>query len=611
MSLVPMLKATLVARREDADPVLEALQDAGLIHIVPVEVPDALDDMELLPARDAHVREEGTGYIHEELETRRHALANVAPSPARLQVTDKSVPEVLDAVDALLERRSLAQQELVENEATIAALEPWGDIDFADVRALRDKGVAVTFALYTKDDWDALDHRRLTHAVAHDDGNRVWVVLFDAEPEGGAAVELPEERLSRLRTRREELSRIIAEVNRELGRYAHYEPTLRRMMDALADRAALLKAIDAGVVAGPLFALEGYLPKESAEDLRRALEPFAVALRLEDPAEDDLVPVQLRNNWFLRGFEAVVRNFSGISYREKDFTWAVGILFITFGSLCLLDAGYGVLLFLTGLGLQLKSGSPFGRVFMLTGAFATLVGALSGSLFGFMVGKDFMPGYMPPLTLAADPYSCFLFSLVVGMFALLFSYATAIWQRGLKTSATGSLLLVLAAMAAVFANLATEYVLTIANSWRQPSADTLTLASHWGNNVAIGCGALAVLAWLAFPDPVFGKDARMGNILWTLYSGTTGVLQDVLSHMRLFGIALSGAIMMLVVNQVGGQMPLPITIAFAVVGHIFVFLLSLLSLYIHTNRLIFLEYGSKCIEGGTLEYSPLRRRSLA
>src|SRR5690606_13121136 len=106
---------------------------------------------------------------------------------------------------------------------------------------------------------------------------------------------------------------------------------------------------------------------------------------------------QLRNNWFLRGFEAVVQSFSGISYREKDFTWAVGILFITFGSLCLLDAGYGVLLFLTGLGLQLRSGSPFGRVFMLTGAFAILVGALSGSLFGFMVGKDFMPGYMPPL----------------------------------------------------------------------------------------------------------------------------------------------------------------------------------------------------------------------
>jgi V/A-type H+-transporting ATPase subunit I len=79
--------------------------------------------------------------------------------------------------------------------------------------------------------------------------------------------------------------------------------------------------------------------------------------------------------------------------------------------------------------------------------------------------------------------------------------------------------------------------------------------------------------------------------------------------MRLFGIALSGGIMALVVNQIAGRFPLPVTALFAVVGHSFVFLLSLLSLYIHTNRLIFLEWGSKCIDGGSNFYAPLRRSS--
>lgn len=611
MSLVPMLKATLVARREDADPVLEALQDAGLLHIVPVRVPESLAaELELLPPRELTERTDGTGYIYEELETRRHALANVAPSPARLQVTDKSMPEVLEAVDALLAKRTLAEQELVECEASIAALEPWGDIDFDDVAALRTKGVDITFALYTKDDWDTRASKYM-HAVAREDDSRVWVVLFHPEAEGGAAVQLPEERLSRLVARREELTSLIAEVNRELGRYAHYEPTLRRMMDALKDRAALLEAIDNGVLAGPLFAIEGFVPKEASEDLRRALAPFEVVLRLQDPADDEEVPVQLRNNRLLRSFEAVVHQFSGVSYREKDYTWAVGILFIVFGSLCLLDAGYGVLLFLTGLGVHAKLKSPFGQVFMITGVFAVLLGILSGSLFGFTLGSDFLVGYQPLLTLATDPYSCFLFSLVVGIVAMLFSYATAIWQRGFKTSATGSLLLVLAVVSAVFGNMANEYVLTVVNAWQPPSAELLALTKEWGTNIAVVLGVLAFVSWLAFPDPVFGESARIGNILWTLYSGPSGLLQDVLSHMRLFGIALSGAIMMLVVNQVGGQMPLPVTIVFAVVGHTFVFLLSLLSLYIHTNRLIFLEYGSKCIDGGQLTYSPLRRRSLA
>mgnify|MGYP004159539963 CR=1 FL=1 len=79
-----------------------------------------------------------------------------------------------------------------------------------------------------------------------------------------------------------------------------------------------------------------------------------------------------------------------------------------------------------------------------------------------------------------------------------------------------------------------------------------------------------------------------------LYSGITGFGQDTMSHMRLFGIALSGSIMAMVVNQIAGLFPTVVTILFAVVGHFFVYFLALLSLYIHTNRLIFLEFGSKC-----------------
>lgn len=615
MSLIPMVKCTLVARRDDADPVLEALQDVGLVHVVPVAIPVELQtEAGVQPGHEMRQHGDDTDAIRGELERRRHALANVAPSSSRLQITDKSVPEVLTTVDTLLARRDYAQLERDAAEAKMSAVEPFGDVNPEDIAALRKKGVDVRFVAFTREEWDELDRTHLAYAVARQDERRVYAVLFDTDLKdlrpAPAELDLPPERLSELRARHEELGRTIAEVNRELGRYTHYEPTLRRMMDALADRAALLAAIDRSVVAGPLFALEGYLPKENADELKRTLAPFEVALRIDEPAETDHVPVKLRNNWFLQGFEAIVRSFSGVSYREKDFTWAVGILFITFGALCLLDAGYGFLLLLTGLGLSAK-GSAFGRVFTITGVFAVLIGALSGQFFGFVIGQHFAMDLVPVVTLSSNPYSCFLFSMVVGMVALLFSYSTAIWQRGWKTAATGSLFLVFAAMAGVFANMANEYVLTVLYSWHQPPADLIASTKVYGNYVAYGFGALALVSWLVFPDPVFGKSAHAGNVAWTLYSGTTGFLQDVLSHMRLFGIALSGSIMALVVNQIGGQFPLPVTIAFAVVGHVFVYLLSLLSLYIHTNRLIFLEYGSKCIDGGTLEYSPLRRRSLA
>jgi V/A-type H+-transporting ATPase subunit I len=77
--------------------------------------------------------------------------------------------------------------------------------------------------------------------------------------------------------------------------------------------------------------------------------------------------------------------------------------------------------------------------------------------------------------------------------------------------------------------------------------------------------------------------------------------------MRLFGISLSGAILASVVNEISCLFPIYTQIIFCLIGHVFVFGLSLLSLGVHTNRLIFLEFGSKCIDGGDYYYLPLKR----
>jgi vacuolar-type H+-ATPase subunit I/STV1 len=70
---------------------------------------------------------------------------------------------------------------------------------------------------------------------------------------------------------------------------------------------------------------------------------------------------------------------------------------------------------------------------------------------------------------------------------------------------------------------------------------------------------------------------------------------------------LSGAILALVVNEICTMLPFYIRIVFFLFGHSFVFCLSLLSLYVHSNRLIFLEFGSNCIRGGHFYYLPLGR----
>jgi vacuolar-type H+-ATPase subunit I/STV1 len=118
---------------------------------------------------------------------------------------------------------------------------------------------------------------------------------------------------------------------------------------------------------------------------------------------------------------------------------------------------------------------------------------------------------------------------------------------------------------------------------------------------------LSSIFWIQFPEITFDENQKLANIIWTIYNGYVGLIQDTLSHMRLFGISLSGAILALVVNEISSMFPIFFQIPFCLFGHMFVFCLSLLSLYVHSNRLIFLEFGSNCINGGHFYYLPLGR----
>jgi vacuolar-type H+-ATPase subunit I/STV1 len=623
MSRVEMIRCTVVCRERDADPLLEALQDAALLHVAKADIPPALAEQLEDEADRQWAGDVATLAHYDRLARRRKGLLSVAPAPARLQATSESYEAVNHRVDALLDERAQLERELAGVKARIDLLRPWGEIDPADLEVLHRAGICTRFCRLTPEEWDKAE-RRLTADAPEGVAWRLvgdharWAhVLFVFRGEAGDAVPyddepLPGEPLSVLDAERSAVEARLRAVQRELGTYAHFVPTMQARMDALEDRVALLRARQKGLHVASLFAVEGYVPAHDLVDFERALEPFDVAFQLT-PVEDDddRAPVKLQNRWLVRGFEAIVRAFSGISYHEKDYTWAAGLLFIVFGALCLLDAGYGLLLFATGLALKARGADAFGRVFLITGAASVGVGVLAGQYFGLVVGTHVVPGARPLLTLAESPYDAFLFSLVVGMLSIAFSYTVAIWQRGPATHATGGLLLVFAAMAAVFGNMAAGYVLTVLGGWQPPAPSVLASAQTAGNVAAAVFGVLALVTYVLFPDPVFGRKARVGNVLWTLYAGPTGFLQDLLSHMRLFGIALSGSIMALVVNTISEQFPTAVTVLCAIAGHLVVYLLALLSLYIHANRLIFLEFGSKCIDGGHNFYAPLGRKAAA
>ena len=566
MSIVRMLRATLIGRTADAESVLTAVQAAGLLHIVPMRP----------PAEIVHAVA-GTGDVLVEVEALQRARVAITAVPAQ---NPASQPELLDDAAELAgelhERRESLLVEIAAADATVQALEPWGEFDPADLVSLAEHGAPITFSRLTWNDWNALDLSAYPHEVLRKSELEVHAVFIGTPTHELPLVglRLPHVRLSAARAELKALTLQLRDVDEHLGSLAHHVAPIEARLLELADRAAVLRTLGTGLDEGELFAVQGFVPAENQVDLQRSVEPFGAVLLLDDPAPGEHVPVKLQQPGIFSGFGEVVRAFSGVSYWEKDFTPAVMLLFLVYGSLCLLDGGYGVLLAITGLWLMSRGNKAFGSVFAITGVAATLVGMIGGQYFGLIVGKDFWEGHNPPTTLASNPMSSFIFSLLVGLAGMTLSYATAIWQRGWKTSATGSLLLAMAANTFVLANFGAEGLLKVLV--RAPTPEMVAQFAEGVGHAGTGLLIAGVAAWLVFPDPTFGAKAHAANVAWQLYSGFTGLGQDVMSHMRLFGIALSGSIMAMVVNQIAGLFPLPVTVAFAVVGHFFVFVLSLL-----------------------------------
>lgn len=600
MSVVKMVKTTVLAHADDTEEVLEQLQEVGVVHVTTLYGEDG----------SVHPPHEGTGNAVDkcrQLERIARALANVSPAPERLQEVNLRIEEMVDKVQAMLDEREEMERRLGFLDAANSELSPWGEFDPEVVRFLESKGIPVVFCAITRDDWQVLDKKSLSFAVVRETADHVYAVFFDADPSELhiSPLKLPSMRLSEIRQEREKICRKIGELNREMGRYAHFGPLLKARMGALKDRVEVLQAMDKTLLDGPVSILQGFVPAEDADGIRETLAAMKVAIRMEDPELEEDVPVKLKNNWFNSGFEAILKAFSGLHYREKDVSWVVGILFIVFGSLCLLDAGYGLMLLITGLWLKTRGNEQFFRVFAITGFFALILGLFSGQAFGLVMGQHVLMDQQPVIPLSSDPLSCFIFSLIVGILSMGFSYCVAIWQRGLKTYALGSLMLVLSLGVFAATDLGGAPLLNYLLS--NPTEDLIAQVASVGGMISGVLLVLTLIFWVLYPDPVFGKASHVPNVIWTVYSGFTGLIQDILSHMRLFGIALSGAILALVVNKIGGLFPIFVTVVFALVGHFFVYLLALLSLYIHTNRLIFLEVGTKCIDGGQNYYNPLHR----
>jgi V/A-type H+-transporting ATPase subunit I len=120
---------------------------------------------------------------------------------------------------------------------------------------------------------------------------------------------------------------------------------------------------------------------------------------------------------------------------------------------------------------------------------------------------------------------------------------------------------------------------------------------------------------------VMEKGAFMGSIFWLF--DITGILGDVMSYARIAGVGLATYYLAFCFNLIATLFPAMLPgavgaiigyiIAFfvIVVGHVVNLVLGVLTGFIHSLRLCFVEFLLKFYEGGGKEYSPFKLKTTA
>jgi len=416
----------------------------------------------------------------------------------------------------------------------------------------------------------------------------------------------------------EEIEKILDEraaIKKEASQIVSQRQKLLILEDHLANELERLKVEPRFAETEKAFMLEGWTREEDFPLLQKKIENQfqTITLLKATPLEGEKPPVYLENNKFSEPFEMVTDLYGSPSYFELDPTPLLAPFFILFLGMCLTDAGYGLVVsllsFLVLKTMRLGKGSK--RMFSIafySGLATVVVGALTGGYFGLDF-SSFSPGLQAirGKLLLFDPLKgsgsiVFLgVCMGIGFIHITFGLLVAFYKSVRREKLIDGIL----------DQLSWIFLLSGLLLFGLGESDVFTKgAGSIGKWMAlIAAGVIVLFSGRANKNPI----ARIGAGLYALY-GITGYFGDILSYSRLMAMGMATGVIAMVINTMTGMVKgIPFVgylfaVLFFVFGHIFNILINMVSGFIHTMRLQFVEFFGKFLEGGGRPFKPLEKR---
>ena len=513
------------------------------------------------------------------------------------------------------------EKEIEHNHHQVVHLEkeqkqmlPWGDFDWEQVRKLEEKGLHLRFMNCPVKKYDPeWEDKFYVRVIGDLDGYRYFVKLEKTEAgsngftdiSGADELILPKKSLGQIREEIRMVQKQTEKLNHELHQIAwHSKPLLESYFEGLQQELAQKNALlqTTSEVEGKVQLLEGWVPETKKAELDAYLEEKQILHTAEKPADEDKVPILLKNNRFARLYEVIGRLYDLPNHKELDLVPFFAPFYMMFFGFSLGDAGYG--LFIVLMATIFKRKKPELRSVLSLAQFLGLSTVIFGALTGTFFGIDLLNTEIAWLEnfkkYMINTDQLFNLAIILGVIQILFGMVLKVVNititRGFwySLSTIGWLVLIIGS-GAVY-GLKSGGLIT-------PQLATIL------QNVVLGISGVLILL---LNHPKRNVLINFGAGLWDVYGMATSLLGDLLSYIRLFALGVSSAILGLVFNSMAMSMkpdnPIlgPIVmVLILVIGHGITIFMSSLGAFVHPIRLTFVEfYKNAGFTGGGKAYKP-------